>query len=134
MALLDVRLKEYNDRLKLHAKNEKTLKAIYYTLGFISTALGSILTVFASHDDTLSPTLFLSFAVLFINSLLNFGKIEQKISGHHDMKNQYQTLVMDIQDFLETNPDSDELLHFESMISEKQKLLLGYETTTFCFN
>lgn len=131
-AFLTRRLDQYTHTKELHFKNERVLKALYYSLGLISTALSCVLTVFASNDKSMM-ILYLSFGVLFVNSVLNFGKMEEKIAQHKDMRNQYQTLIIDIEEYLDNTEAGANNEQFETLIDEKHKLLLGYEANTFCF-
>ena len=133
------RLTHYQEHCDLHEKNQTILKIIYYALGLLSTASSTLLTILTSismtthNSDIVVSELGLSFTVLLVNSILNFAKIEEKMSKHRDMRIQYTALKLDVDDFL-VEPHSDQELHtFLKTLVEKQKLLIGYETNTFCF-
>jgi|SRR5210317_31246 len=130
---LQERKEEYIAISQRHSKNERILNAIYYTLGFISTvgssALALISTQYPKQQRAMVGT---SFAVLFLNSVLNFGQIEKKIAKHRDMRIQYESLIMDIESAIQSNADEGFTM---ILLTEKHKLLMGYEiNNTFCFD
>lgn len=132
-------IKEFNVLQALHQRNETILKRIYYTMGLTSTIAASCLTFFSGLGVSKQcvpsyPILGLSFGVLMINTILNFGKIEEKMSQHEAMKIQYKKMILDYQDFITTSVSrtAEENEKFHKILVEKQKLLLTQEVST-CF-
>jgi len=140
--VIELKKERYEKYKDLHKKNEKILKIIYYSLGIFSTMSSSIMTFLAGlslnnqkDEQAVKWELVLSFCVLFINSLLNFGEIEKKISKHRDSRLQYDSLLIDIEEVFNDHDTSEDVLEeFFKLLCEKEKLLKGYESNTFCFN
>lgn len=140
---LQAKRANYTKSHHMHYKNHKILRIIYYTLGFSSTISSAIITFLsgllltADHEDMMVAVtleLVLSFFILITNGVLNFGKLEEKMAKHNDMKNQYHSLLIDIDEKLHSQPNKEEIDQFYNILCEKQKILIGYETNTFCFN
>lgn len=132
----------YTEHVRNHLRNERILKGIYFTLGFSSTIASSViaftsglLTLDVSSPQSIQLNLVLSCFVLGVNAFLNFGRIEEKMSKHHDMRNQYTNLITDIDEFLSgvSRLDRNDVESFNRLLCEKQKLLQGYDADTFCF-
>ncbi len=127
-----------------HKKNENILRCIYYILGTTTTLAGSAVTFITGLTLEGSGwvrtinliVLCLSFYILMINSLLNFGKLEDKMSKHEQYKSQYEKVMLEIEEQVTTTSsclDVKELQHFKDIINEKEKLFVDTHSDSFCF-
>lgn len=70
---------------------------------------------------------------MLVNSVLNFGEIEKKITKYGDGYIQYQTLICDIEEFECEETTTEKKQEFISLLIEKEKMLNSFVTNDFCF-
>ena len=129
----------FRSKVSRYSKNKKSVKLIYYILGFISTIISTAVSFFSGanvlvNNDIYSICILISsLLVVLINAILTFGEIEKKITKYGDGYTQYTSLLFDIEEFECEEHLDDDRKEFLTLLIEKEKMLNTYVTNDFCF-